>query len=172
MVYCRAASWVIKHRGAVSCGRIKSFNAILSARREKKKHKKKQFGFSDGGSKSGSAEVSSVCNSLRLPGPASASQCPLRLPNPPITGGINTHGGQQGGGAAAGSPASRLRTDVPESVSQGIFFCFFSPLPYMLLQTSSTFHHRPHNVLYCSNGLFDRHAPGRFATSASSLAIS
>lgn len=91
------------------------------------KKTKKQFGFSDGGSKSGSAEVSSVCNSLRLPGPASASQCPLRLPNPPITGGINTHGGQQGGGAAAGSPASRLRTDVPESVSQGIIF-LFTPL--------------------------------------------
>lgn len=129
MVYCRAASWVIKHRGAVSCGRIKSFNAILSARR-KKHTQKKPFGFSDGGSKSGSAEVSSVCNSLRLPGPAGVSQCPLRLPNPPITGGDKHTAASRGGGAAAGSPASRLRRQqtFPSRFRQGkIFYFYFFP---------------------------------------------
>lgn len=191
MVYCWVARWVIKHRGAVSCGRLKSFNAILSAhrrgseRKEKKekktttKNKTRTVRLSDG-SKSHSAGVSSVCNSLRLPGQPVRAR-PLRLPNRQSQEEKDTR--QTGvGGAGAGSPGSRARThtratpDAP--IASGpldgvnfrwkatFFFSFHVATDFKYVSSSA------HNILYCSNGLFDRHAPERFATSASGLVVS
>lgn len=55
-----------------------------------------------------------------------------------------------------------------ESISDGELYFFLLHVATDFKYVSSS----PHNILYCSNGLFDRHAPGRFATFASGLVVS
>lgn len=154
---------------------------VAGAAGEKKKHQQQQnktIRLLDS-SKSRSTGVSPVCYSLRLLGrPVRA--CPLRLPNHQSQGDKHTQR-PVGGGAAAGLNVSRLelaleqqhtppshRGDRTESISDGKFYFFLLHVATDFKYVSSS----PHNILYCSNGLFDRHAPRRYATSVSGLAVS